>query len=283
MSKYQPRQIYSVKQIDDLLTISKTTINDCSLLLDKIERQLKIEKNNQYQTAQYSNKIKVRNDELTKSNKQYHLENSERVGGLEINLDKVNKRLIENRDENTCSLSIFNDQQENWTHEQSKLLNDGCLSKCLDYKENMFKLNGTSLSTQFDIIQRFQEKLAEKFGENSRLSVQLEEFLGEHETALKANQSTLVDGAKSCEKNLAKRIKSSSRDQTEEINEMKDEISSINNSLKELKARKLSFREKLMNDIKSLSEIMTIKINSMYESLNEETKYIDDEIDQTEA
>ena len=77
MSKYQPRQIYSVKQIDDLLTISKTTINDCSLLLDKIERQLKIEKNNQYQTAQYSNKIKVRNDELTKSNKQYHLENSE--------------------------------------------------------------------------------------------------------------------------------------------------------------------------------------------------------------
>jgi hypothetical protein len=53
----------------------------------------------------------------------------------------------------------------------------------------MFKLNGTSLSTQFDIIQRFQEKLAEKFGENSRLSVQLEEFLGEHEAALKANKS----------------------------------------------------------------------------------------------
>jgi hypothetical protein len=51
----------------------------------------------------------------------------------------VNKQLIENRDKNTCSLSIFNDQQENWTHEQSKLLNDGCLSKCLDYKENMFK------------------------------------------------------------------------------------------------------------------------------------------------
>jgi phosphate uptake regulator len=53
--------------------------------------------------------------------------------------------------------------------------------------------------------------------------------------------------------------------------------------LKELKARKLSFREKLMNDIKIMSEIMTMKINSMYESLNEETKYIDDEIDQTEA
>ena len=259
-------------QADHLLATSKTTINDCGQLHSKIERKLKVEKSNLYQTNQYSSKMKKRNESFVQNKNVYSSENSERNMKLRVNLEKVNKRLVENRDENICTLSIFNEKQENWSYEQSELLNEGCLKSCLDYKENLLKLNDSSVNLNFQILNNFKEKFVNKFAQNSKLSEDLNEFLVEHETALKKHQAKLDEELKLCEKNLSKRLKSSSRNQTGEIKEIKDEIYSMKTKVKELRERRSSFRESIMNNI-----------NNLIGSLDEESKYIEGEIDTTEA
>ena len=89
---------------------------------------------------------------------------------------------------------------------------------------------------------------------------------------MKKHHAKLDEELKLCEKNLSKRLKSSSRNQTGEIKEIKDEIYSMKTKVKELRERRSSFRESIMNNI-----------NNLIGSLDEESKYIEGEIETTEA
>ena len=246
-------------QADQLLSTAKITISDCIQLHDKIERKSKVENNNKWQTTQYFDNIVTRNETFLAKKNELHAANMEREKSVEINLNGVSKRLTENKDENICSLSIFHDQQENWSKEQCKFINDECMSNCFKHKESMSELNGVSLKTHLELLQSFTENLKQNFELNSKKNDDASEFVNVIEKSLRNHQSKIEKEIKLCEKNLAKQLKSSTVENTEKINEVKSEINTINENYNKLNERKTDFHAALMKTL-----------NDEHQSFNEE-------------
>ena len=257
-------------QADQLLKTAKISINDCTQLHDKIDRKTNVEKINQISTSQFSEQMFQRNAKFNEDVNVNLNENKKRNYELESNLEILNKRLIENKDENVCSLSIFHDQQENWSEEQTKLLNDGCLLSCLNYKEATLKQNANNLNNNLDILHSFKESLGNKFEHSSNMNKNLYEILSLHENLLKNQESKLNEEMELYEDKLVTSLNTRIIGQTNEINEIRMEIISINNKLGNLNEKKSKFEETLINGL-----------NFLKNTINEEFRYIDDEINET--